>query len=86
MSPDRRSSVDSQRRKLQRKSTLIQYMTTWVGILSLAQWLEHWFCTGTTQNRFPAKTQELFQLCLTLVIDYHVVRITPKVSDYWYDL
>ena len=33
----------------------------------MAQWLEHWFLTGATRVRFPAKAREIFQLCFTLL-------------------
>ena len=33
----------------------------------MAQWLEHWSCIGATRDQFPAKAQEIFQLCFSLL-------------------
>ena len=33
----------------------------------MAQWLEHWSCTGATRDRFPVEAREIFQLCFTLL-------------------
>ena len=34
----------------------------------LAQWLEHWSCTGVARVQFLAREREYFQLCFTLVM------------------